>query len=317
MWSWIGKRLVWAAFLAWGVATLIFIVINAIPGDPVAIILGDAGTSGYYDAAKELRQQLGLDRPLPVRYVRWFWGLLSGDLGRSLYTNAPVTRELANKMPRTLYLVLPSVFLGVLAGIPLGVFTARRRGTAWDGVTNTVGLLGYSLPVYVTGSLLAYVFGVRWRLLPVTGYVDPASDLTGFLRHGLLPILCLAGTVLPIAMRMTRTTMLEVLSEDYVRTALAKGLAPRAVVYRHGLRNALIPVIVVVGLQLGYLFGGTVLTELVFSWPGLSTYMFFGIFKRDYPVVQGVVLVLSLIYILVNLLIDLSYGLLDPRVRYS
>jgi peptide/nickel transport system permease protein len=317
MWRWVVRRLAWAAFLAWGVATLIFLVINAIPGDPVVIILGEAGGAGFEEAAKELRRQLGLDRPMARRYVRWIGGLLTGDLGRSLYTNVPVLRELAEKMPRTLYLIIPAVFLGVLVGVPLGVFTARRRGTAWDGLTNGFGLLAYSLPVYVTGSLLAYLFGVRWRLLPVTGYVDPAVDLTGYLRHGLLPIVCLAGTVLPIAMRMTRTTMLEVLGEDYIRTARAKGLAPHAVVYRHGLRNALIPVIVVVGLQLGYMFGGTVLTELIFSWPGLSTYLFFGIFKRDYPVVQGVVLVLALIYILINLLIDLSYGLLDPRVRYG
>ncbi|MBI2467054.1 MAG: ABC transporter permease [Candidatus Rokubacteria bacterium] len=318
MWRWVLRRLLWAAFLAWGVASLIFLVINAIPGDPVVIILGEAGGPGHDDAAaRELREQLGLDRPLPIRYARWLGGLLTGNLGRSLYTNVPVTRELAEKFPRTLYLVVPAVVLGILAGVPLGVFTATRSGTAWDGVTNALGLLGYSLPVYITGSLLAYLLGVRWRLLPVSGYVDPAVDPLGFARHGLLPILCLAGTVLPIAMRMTRTTMLDVLGEDYIRTARAKGLSPRNVIYRHGLRNALIPVIAVIGLQLGYMFGGTVLTELVFSWPGLSTYLFFGIFKRDYPVVQGVILVLSLIYILINLLIDLSYGLLDPRIRYS
>lgn len=304
-------------FLAASVASAIFVIINAVPGDPVVLILGDAGVGSYYDVAKELRHQLGLDLPPATRYLRWMGNVARGDLGRSLYTNTPVRSEILNKLPRTLELIFPSILLGVAIGIPLGVFTAIRRQTLWDSLVTSAGLVGYSLPVFVTGTLLVYLFAIRLHWLPPSGYVDPWVDLRGFFLAATLPVATLVGIVAPIVMRMTRTTLLEVLNADFVRTARAKGLSERVVTYKHALRNALIPVIAVVGLQMGYMFGGTVIVELVFAWPGVSTYLFFGIFKRDYPVVQGVVLITCLIIITINLLTDLAYGLLDPRVRYE
>lgn len=309
--------MLWAIFLGAAVATIIFVVINAVPGDPVTIILGEAGVSSYYNAAADLRHQLGLDLPLGARYVRWLGGLARGDFGRSLYSNVPVIVELGRRIPRTLELVVPAVLLGFVIGVPLGVFTATRRTTPWDGVLTSLGLVGYSLPVFVTGPLLVYVFAIHFHWLPSSGYAAPGWDLGRFLVFAAMPAGTLTGTVVPIVMRMTRTTVLEILNEDFVRTAHAKGLAGRAVLYKHAVRNALIPVITVIGLQMGYLLGGTVIVELVFAWPGLSTYLFTGIFKRDYPVVQGVVLITSLMVIGINLLTDLMYGLLDPRVRYE
>lgn len=307
----------WAIFLGAAVATIIFAVINAVPGDPVTIILGEAGVSSYYNAAGELRHQLGLDLPLGARYVHWLGGLARGDFGRSLYSNVPVVVELGRRIPRTLELIVPAVLLGFVIGVPLGVFTATRRTTVWDGAITSLGLVGYSLPVFVTGPLLVYFFSIHLHWLPSAGYAAPGWDLRRFLVFAAMPVGTLIGTVVPIVMRMTRTTVLEILNEDFVRTAHAKGLAERAVLYKHAVRNALIPVVTVIGLQIGYLIGGTVIVELVFAWPGLSTYLFTGIFKRDYPVVQGVVLITSLMVIGINLLTDLMYGLLDPRVRYE
>jgi ABC-type dipeptide/oligopeptide/nickel transport system permease component len=311
------KRLLWALFLALTVATLAFVVVNAIPGDPVDIILGDTGVQGYIDVAKSLRHQLGLDLPLHVRYVRWMTNLATGNLGTSLYTDTPVLREIGRTAPHTVELIAPAVVIGVGAGIALGMLTAIRRGTVWDNVISWLGILGYSLPVYISGTFMIYILSVLLGWLPPSGYVDPSEQLSGFARHAIMPVLALALTITPITMRMTRSTMLEALGQDYVRTARAKGVPLRRLYVAHVLRNALIPVIAVVGLQIGYLFGGTVVTELVFNWPGLSTYLFFGIFKRDYPVVQGVVLLSALIFIMVNLLSDLSYGLVDPRVQYG
>ncbi len=315
--KWFVKRLLWALFLALAVATSIFAIVNLLPGDPVTLILGDASSHSYYDTAQVLRQQLGLDQPLHIRYVQWLVKLLQGDLGTSLYTNTPVAIEIARKLPRTVELVFPAVILGLLVGIPLGVLTAITRDTIVDRLLSAFGVTLYSLPVFITGTLAVLLFSIKLGWLPPAGYVSWHESGVEFAKRALMPTLALACTVIPITMRMTRSTLLEVLGMDYIRTARAKGLREQIVLYKHALRNALIPVIAVVGLQMGYMFGGTVVTELIFAWPGLSTYLFFGIFKRDYPVVQGVVLVSSLILITINLLTDLLFGLLDPRVRYE
>jgi peptide/nickel transport system permease protein len=315
--TWVVKRCLWALMLALAVATSIFAIVNLLPGDPITLILGEASMHGYYDTAQLLRQQLGLDLPVYQRYVRWLASLLQGDMGTSLYTNTPVAVEIARKLPRTVELIVPAVILGILIGIPLGVVTAIRRDTLVDRTLSVFGVTLHSLPVFVTGTLAVLLFSITLQWLPPSGYVPWHESLSEFAKRALMPTLALACTVIPTTMRMTRSTLLEVLGMDYVRTARAKGLQEQVVLYKHALRNALIPVIAVVGLQMGYMFGGTVITELIFAWPGLSTYLFFGIFKRDYPVVQGVVLVTSLILIAINLLTDLLFGLLDPRIRYE
>jgi peptide/nickel transport system permease protein len=315
MLAYILRRLAQAAALVFVVATLVAVFIHLIPGDPVYVILGETNVTPERVAA--VRAELGLDRPVLVQYADWLGGLLRGDFGDSLTSGRPIGGDLLLRLPRTLELILVSTLLSVLVGIPLGVLAATHRNRAPDLAVSTLALVGVSAPVFVVGTLLLLLFGVIWGILPATGYVPFTEDPLRHLKHLILPSVTLATLETAIVLRMTRSSMLEVLAEDYVRTARAKGLDGRLVLYGHALRNALIPVLTIVGIQIGSALGGTVLVELIFNWPGLSTYLVTGINQRDYPVVQAVVLVIATLFILLNLLTDLVYAVVDPRIRYG
>jgi ABC-type dipeptide/oligopeptide/nickel transport system permease component len=254
-----------------------------------------------------LRERLGLDRPLWVRYARYLGDVVRGDLGRSILSNRPVAEEVGEVWPNTILLTLAAIILAVMVGVGTGVVSALRPGGATDAVMRLIALIGLSMPVFWLGLVLLYLFAYYLRLLPVGG--------SGTWRHLVLPALTLAAPSSAIISRMTRSTVLEVLREDYVRTAWAKGLGARWVVTRHVLRNALIPIVTVIGLQFGQLIGGSVLTETVFAWPGLGRLIVLAIFARDYILLQGAVLVFAASFVLINTVVDLSYGYIDPRTR--
>jgi peptide/nickel transport system permease protein len=298
------------------VSTLVFAMLHLLPGDPVLIILGSERTPDP-EAVKAVREKLGLNQSLPAQYANWMTALLRGDFGTSLVDETPVWTALSERLPRTLQLVGVAIILASILGVSLGIMAALNWNTFWDRLLSLVAAVGISAPVYVIAALLVLVFGIRLRVLPISGYTSPMESFEEFLRRLILPAITLACGPMATIMRMTRSTMLEVQGQDYVRTARAKGLNERAVINTHMLRNALIPVITAIGLQMGTLIGGAVLVEYVFNWPGLSTLLVTAIRRRDYSIVQGVVLVSASLFILINLIVDLAYGALDPRIKHS
>jgi peptide/nickel transport system permease protein len=317
VWTYLLRRVGLVLALLWVVATLLFFSIHLLPGDPALLILGGDAAQAAPEQIVRVRARLGLDRPLPVQYVAWLARVLHGDLGTSLLDDRSVARDLANRLPRTLQLVVPATALAVALGVPLGMFAARRRGRVADPATSALALTGFSMPVFVVAMLLVLVFSVRLRWLPPTGYVPPAEDLAAFLRHLALPVLALAAAPLATVMRMTRSSYLEEAAREFVRTARAKGLTEGVVAWRHVLRNALLPVTSIVGLQVGSMFAGAVLVEYIFSWPGINALLLNSLGTRDYPVIQGVVLLGSVLFVAVNLITDLCYGLINPRIRHG
>jgi ABC-type dipeptide/oligopeptide/nickel transport system permease component len=290
-----------------GVTFVIHTVMSLVPGDPTAILLGDAATPEQRAA---LRRELGLDRPFLVRYAVYVAGVARGDLGRSYRNSRPVLDDIREAFPATLRLSLAAVVLTVALGLPAGVLSAVRRNTPGDRVLSIASLLGLSMPVFLVGLLLIYYLAYRWPVFPVGGMDDGPWSYV-------LPAVTLALTSVATVSRMTRAGMLDVLNEDFVRTARAKGLAEAVVVNKHALKAALAPVVTVLALQVGLLMGGAVLTETVFSWPGIGRLMVAGIRTRDLYLVQGCVLVMAVSFVLINLLTDLSYVVLDPRIRYE
>jgi len=313
--SYILRRLLQSAILIFAVATLIAVAVRLIPGDPAYVLLGEGQATP--DRVRLLREQLGLEKPVHIQYLEWLGRLARGDLGVSLISRRPVGPDLLQRLPRTLELTAAATFLALLFGLPAGILAAVNRNGPVDLGVSVLALLGVSSPVFVLGTLLVLIFGLYLRLFPATGFVDLTQDPVGHFNRLLLPAATLAAAMAGVIARMARSAVLEVLGEDYLRTARAKGLRERAVILGHGLPNALIPVVAVVGVQMGSLLGGSVIVEYIFNWPGLSTYLLQGIAQRDYPVVQAVVLTVSALFILLNLLTDLSYGLLDPRIRYG
>lgn len=311
------RRLAIAVVLTGVVATLVFFALHMLPGDPALVALGGQDASPDPEAVEAMRHKLGLDRPLWLQFVDWFSRLLRGDLGASLYNGRPVALDLALRLGRTLELVIPATLLGTLLGIPLGVFAAVHRGRMLDPIASVLALVGFSIPVFVLGVALVWVFALELNLLPASGYVPFLQNPSQFLRYLALPTVTLSFGMLSTTMRMTRSCLLEQLGADYVRTARSKGLNERAVVYRHALRNALLPVTTVVGLQIGLMLGGSVLVEYIFNWPGMSNLLVRAVGLRDYPVVQGILLVIAFVFIGINLAADIVYGVLDPRVRYD
>ena len=287
-----------------GIVFVTMLTLDLIPGDPVAMMLGD---NARPEEVAALREHLGLNQPLIVRYGRYLLDIVRGDLGRSILSNRPVWDEIAAVFPRTLQLALVAMILAVILGIGTGILSALRPGGLLDVAMRLLALVGLSMPVFWLGLVLIYLFAYYFRLFPVGG--------TGTWRHLVLPALALAAPSIAIVSRMTRSSMLEVLREDYIRTAWAKGLAHLAVVVRHTLRNALIPIVTVVGLQFGQLMGGAVLTETVFAWPGLGRLIVQAIFARDYVLLQGGVLAFALSFVLINAFVDISYAYIDPRTR--
>ncbi len=319
MLSYAYRRLGTAVGLVWVVGTLVFAFLHLLPGDPALIILG-AGSGAQAPSPEQVaavRHALNLDRPLLVQYGLWAARMARLDLGTSLYDASPVAQNILDRLPTSLELISVAVGIAVVVGIALGVTAARHRDTWADAALSGVMAGGLSTPVFVIGTLAVLIFGIVLRWVPIGGYVALTQDPLGYLRQLALPALTLALGLTGIIGRIARGSVLEVLHQDYVRTARSKGLAERRVLARHVLRTALIPIVTVIGVQFGILIGGTVLVEYIFNWPGISTLLFTAIQRRDYPTVQGVVLVTSALFILVNLLVDLSYAVLDPRVRYG
>ena len=317
MWTYLLRRLGASVALLLVVATILFFSIHLLPGDPVLLILGGDAAQPTPEQIAAVRAKLGLDKPLWLQYLSWLQRVGQGDLGQSLVDDRPVARDLANRLPRTLQLVIPATLLSTAAGVSLGMFAARRRGRIADPLASSTALLGFSMPVFVVGMLLVAVFSITLGWLPPTGYVPFGEDPVGFLRHLILPALALSAAPMAITMRMTRSSFLEQSALDYVRTARAKGLPEPSVAWRHVLRNALLPVVTVVGLQIGGMFAGAVLVEYIFSWPGLNTLLLNSISTRDYPIIQGVVLLAAVLFVFVNLATDLCYALVNPRIRYD
>jgi peptide/nickel transport system permease protein len=295
------------------VAFCVFSLLYIAPGDPAAIIAGDQATPADVE---RIRASLGLDRPFLVRFGEWLWQILHGDLGTSIFTNLPVSHMIAQRIEPTISLMLLAIVFAVAVAIPLGVLAAWKHGSWIDQAVMVVAVFGFSTPVFVVGYLLAYVFALQLNWLPVQGFNSLSTGIVPFLRNMVLPTLALGLVFIALLARITRATMLDVLNQDYVRTAKAKGVGQRAVLFVHALKNAAVPIITVIGNGVALLIGGAVLTESVFAIPGLGRLTLDAILRRDYPVIQGVVLLFSFSYVVVNLLVDLAYTLFDPRIRY-
>ena len=294
------------------ITVIVFLGVRMIPGDPARVMAGtDADAAGL----EEIRQKYGLRDPIPVQYARWLGLALRGDLGESIRTRDSVLRLVGQKLPITLQLAAYSIVVALLIAIPIGVLAAVRRNTVWDYVASSVSLCGVSIPNFWLGIMLILLVSVRLRWLPASGFVPFLQDPWANTQRLLMPAAVLGAALAAVLMRQTRNSMIEVLSADYIRTAYAKGLRTRIVVFRHAIRNGLIPVITIFGLQLGVLIGGAVVTEQIFVVPGFGRLILEAVFTRDYPVVQGVVLITASAYVLINLLVDVSYSLLNPRIR--
>ncbi len=329
----IAHRVVALLPILFGVSAVAFLMIHLLPGDPATVYVGEHGGPG---AIERVQREFGLDKPLPVQYAIYLWNAVRGDFGESLDSHRKVLEEFAPRFPATVELALGAMTVAACLGIPLGILSAYRPNSIFDRLGMVVALGGISIPVFFLGLMLIYVFSVSIHALPTVGQIGVDAALTPVtridvldglltanwpaawdaLRHLILPSVTLGSIPTAILARMTRATMLDALHQDYIRTARAKGLTGRAVVLGHGLRNALLPVVTVIGLQVGALLSGAVLTETIFSWPGVGRFMYESILFRDYPVILAGILLFSLTFVLVNLVIDVLYAFLDPRIRY-
>jgi peptide/nickel transport system permease protein len=313
MWAYIVRRILATIPVMAVVALFVFSLLYIAPGDPAAVIAGDQATPADVE---RIRASLGLDRPYLVRFGAWLWDILHGDLGTSIFTNLPVSTMIAQRIEPTLSLMVVTLILAVSVAVPMGVVAAWKQGTTIDRAVMAFAVLGFSVPVFVVGYLLAYVFALELDWLPVQGYTSFREGLWPWMENLILPAVALGGVYIALIARITRATMLEVLSQDYIRTARAKGVGQRGILFLHALKNAAVPIVTVIGIGMALLIGGAVVTESVFAIPGLGRLTVDAILRRDYPVIQGVVLLFSFVYVLVNLLIDLLYTLFDPRIRY-
>jgi peptide/nickel transport system permease protein len=334
MLRYIVRRLLLLVPILLGVSILIFFWIRALPGNPASALLGERATP---ELVKEYKQRYGLDRPLPVQYWDYLKVTVQGDLGTSTSSRRTITSEIRRRFPATIELAFAAMMFAVCVGIPLGFLAAKRYGGVFDNASLVVSLLGISIPIFFLAIILKYLFSVKWQLLPSVGRESIELDAehpTGFylldglitrdwnaewdaIKHLILPAIALGSIPLAIITRITRASVLDVQNEDYVRTARAKGLPPRTVDRRHVLRNAMLPVTTIIGLQTGLLLSGAVLTETVFAFPGMGSWLAQAIFASDYPVLQGGILFLAVVFVFINLLVDISYALINPRIRYS
>ena len=298
------KRLVFVLPVVWAVVTLVFLLIHIVPGDPVRNALGDNATE---QQVAELKHKLGLDLPLSQQYLNYWKGLFKGDLGTSLVTNEPVLEKIIGRYPATIQLALAGLLVAILIAIPLGVTAGSNQGKIIDNLASVISLLGISAPGFVIGPLMIYVFAIKLNWFPVAGRGGP--------EYLVLPAVTMGAALAAILTRMVRSSVIEELGEDYVRAARAKGLSETQVIYKHVLKNGLIPVVTVLGLQFGVLLAGAIITETIFSWPGLGRLTVDSINSRDYPLVQGCILMIALTYIVANVLTDFAYRLLDPRIK--
>lgn len=330
----IARRLIALIPVMLGVSIVVFALIRMIPGDPVIVMLGERARPADIE---RVREEMGFNRPVYVQYLEWMGRIVRGDLGTSIINRTAVVDELKYRLSATVEMILVGMLIGLIVGISIGILSALRRNSWIDLIATAGALLGVSMPIYWLALILIYALAVNRQIFPPSARLDADLEVvrrTGFmlidtllmgdirlflnaLWHLILPSFVLSTVVMPILARLTRSSMLEVMRQDYVRTANAKGLQRRIVIVRHALKNALLPIVTVVGLQLGGLLGGALLTETIFSWPGMGLWTYRAILSRDYPIVQGAVLVSATIYVMVNLLVDISYAYLDPRIRYS
>lgn len=305
MTAYILRRLLVSVPIIFLVITLVFFVFQLIPGDPARMYAGEQASQ---ETVEQVRRELGLDRPVLAQYTAYLNRLAHGDLGRSIFTRRPVTVEIKSRFWNTVKLSLGAIALATALGMFLGAISAIKRGSLWDHLASVLALVGISIPVFWLGLLLMYLFSLELRLLPTAGNAT--------WRHYIMPTVTLSVFSLAFITRMTRSSLLETIQQDYVRTARAKGVPEHLVYLRHALRNALLPIVTVVGLRFGYMLGGAVITEEIFAWPGMGRLLITAVSQRDIPVVQGVLLVFATSFVLVNLLIDIAYAFVDPRIRY-
>jgi peptide/nickel transport system permease protein len=334
MWKYVLRRIAMVIPVLWGVSTIIFLVMHFTPGDPAQLILGERATAA---SIQELRNKLGINDPLYLQYLNFYWKLFHGNLGQSYFTKDDVFKELMARLPATIELALSAMLIATIGGVLLGITAAYKKDTVVDNVSMIAALFGVSMPIFWLALMLILIFSVRLDWLPVSGRIDLAvfidkktnlflldSLITGNMlalkdafRHLILPSIALATIPTAVIARMTRSSMLDVMRQDYIRTARSKGLMEKVVIYRHALKNALIPVVTVIGLNVGLLLAGAILTETVFAWPGVGRLAIQGITYRDTPIVQGTTLFFSSIFVFVNLIVDITYAYLDPRIHYG
>ncbi|NLE50103.1 MAG: ABC transporter permease [Chloroflexi bacterium] len=331
--KYLARRIIESIPVIIGVSILVFMLLHLIPGDPASAMLGERATPENVEA---LRERLGLNKPLYEQYLLWVGRMLQGDLGHTVRGNIPVADEIGARFPATIELSLAALFVATVVGVPLGIISGIKRNSIIDTLTMFGALFGVSIPIFVLGLLLIFLIGVEWGWLPFVGRLTSGAGIerrtgmhvidsllsgnfAGFkdaVEHLILPTITLATVSLAIIARITRSAMLEVLNQDYIRTARAKGLKARHVVMTHAFRNALLPIVTIIGLSLGRLLSGAVLTETIFSWPGVGKWLFDSIIARDYPIVQSMTLIIALVFIVVNLAVDMLYAVIDPRIRY-
>jgi len=313
MWGYIVRRLLATIPVVAVVAVVVFSILHLAPGDPAAVIAGDQATP---EQIERIRANLGLERPFHEQFLVWIGNVLSGDLGTSIFSNLPVSRLFLQRLEPTIALTVTTMLVTIALAVPVGVIAAWKAGSAIDRVVMTFAVLGFSFPVFVVGYLLIFVFSIWLGILPIQGYRELGDGVGPFLRHLILPSFALGLSFMALIARITRASVLEVLSQDHIRTARAKGLPTRQLLFDHALPNAAVPIVTIIGVGVALLLGGVVVTESVFAIPGLGRLVVDAILHRDYPVIQGVLLIFSFVYVLVNLVVDLLYVVIDPRIRY-
>ena len=318
MTTYIIRRILQALMVLIIVTMILFVTMRLLPGDPILLYVSDDLTEEASEAQIQLlRKEFGLDKPIALQYVEWVFGVFRGDLGKSIRTHRDVGAEIAKRIPITFHLGIVAFIISIIVGIPAGIICAVKRGTSLDTAVTTLANLGITMPIFWLGILLIYLFGLHLRWLPIYGYTSPFDNLILSTRQVIMPIFCLAIVATASGARMTRSSMLEVLRQDYIRTAWSKGLRERSVILRHALKNSLIPVITLMGIGVGFIFAGSVLIETIFAIPGVGRLLVSSIFAQDYMVIQSGTLVIATIIVLSNLIVDISYGWLDPRIRYG
>ncbi|HSW36316.1 MAG TPA: ABC transporter permease [Candidatus Limnocylindrales bacterium] len=318
MQTFIIRRLIQIVLVLLVVTMLVFLLVRLLPGDPILMYMSQQNMEILsQEQIDQIRHEVGIDRNLAVQYIDWLGSALRGDLGKSIINRSDVADEMASRLPISMYLAGIAFIISIIIGIPLGVISAVRRGTWLDTLLTSLGNFGITVPVFWLGILLIYLFGLKLNWLPIFGFTSPFTDFGMSIRQSILPVFCLAVPPIASGIRMTRSSMLEVMRQDYIRTAWSKGLTERTVIISHALKNGLIPVITMKGMSLASIVGGSVIIETVFSIPGMGRLAVEGLFAQDYTVVQGVMLLVGAVVLFANLLVDLSYGWLDPRIRYS
>jgi len=313
MWGYIVRRLLATIPVMGVVAVFVFLLLHLAPGDPAAVV---AGSYAMPKDVERIREKLGLNEPIHIQFGKWISNVVQGDLGDSIFSEVPVTRLIVQRIEPTLSLATTSILIAIVLAVPLGIVAAWKAGTWIDHMVMVFAVLGFSIPVFVIGYALMYGFSIKAQIFPVQGFASIRQGLIPFLRTITLPSIALGLIYAALIARITRASLLEVLGEDYIRTAHAKGLRPRAVLLRHALKNASVPIVTIIGVGIAMLIGGVVVTESVFNIPGLGRLVVDSVLARDYPVIQGLTLMFSGIYLLINLMVDISYTFLDPRIHY-